>query len=84
MGHGVTLAGDESAAKSDEGAVEICEGLDQEPIAVGRAIEEPRVEHEERDDAPSRSGGGAERRMVVDAQVAREQDDVGHRPTVGP
>ena len=84
VGHGVTLAGDESAAKSDEGALEICQGLGQEPVAVGRATEEPRIEHEERDDASSRPGGGAERRMIVDAQVAREQDDVGHPPTVGP
>jgi hypothetical protein len=52
----------------------------EEPRAVaGReaALEQPRVEHEDRDDAVAVPPGGGQARVVVDAQVATEPDESG-------
>ena len=52
----------------------------QEPGAVagGEApFQQPRVEHEDADDAVALTMGGREAGMVVDAQVAAEPDEGG-------
>ena len=57
---------------------QICERLEQEADAIGRRearLEDRVVEDEERDHRLRRGGCGGQRRVIVRAQVAREQDD---------
>ncbi len=78
----LALAHEERAAATAQRVVEVGEGVEQERHAVGgaEARQHRAVEHEQRDDAIGDGDGRGECRIVVDAQVAREEDDGGAHP----
>ena len=75
-------ADEQPAAESFERAIQVDEALEQEPVAVGRGLEERRIQHEERDDLGGRPARLGERGVIVDAQVTREQDKIRMGSTV--
>ena len=74
----VAPAGHESAPEFAQRVVEIGEGLEQEagPVRPVEPTAQNRVvEHEEGNDAVGTPKRGRERGLIVDAEVAREDDD---------
>jgi len=80
---GVAAAHDEVAAQRTQPATEVGERFLQKGVA-SRRLRKRRVEHEEREHFGGSLDSGAQRSLVVYAQVAREQNDrPGHRPRGG-
>ena len=77
LGDDVAAPHDQRAAEGSQRLVEIPERVEQERDAIRRAegLEDRVVEHEQRQDALALLARCMERRVVVDAEVAREEDD---------
>ena len=76
----VALAHHQVRAASHERAVEIDQALQQEAAPVRAAPQQIGVEHEEGHDGAARPHRGIEGRMVVQAEIPREQHDRPIRP----
>ncbi len=75
--HDVTAAHDQQAAAPAQRAIQVGQRIEQECDPVGRAEarEHRAVEHEQRHDALGSGDRGGQRRLVMHAQVAREEHD---------
>jgi len=63
-------------ARGERGA-QIAERVEEErdPVGHAEALEHDWIEHEQRHDLVGLASGGRERRLVVEAEVTREEDD---------
>ena len=75
----VTNTNIERRAERPERRLEVCKRFEEKGVAVRRPavarLPDPLVEHEEREDRLRLLDGPRERGVVVNAEVAREQDD---------
>lgn len=87
LGHGVAAAHDQPPAALPQTGVQVGQAVGEEGQPVGRGESGPvdgRVPDEQRHDLVRRFHGGAQRRMVVQAEVGGEEDDGdGHGVTPG-
>ena len=79
---------DQRGAAGGELLGELAQRLEEEPRPVrrsARAVEEPRIQHEDRHDTSARAERRGQRRVVVEAQVAPkpEQGNAGRRAAGG-
>ena len=82
LGDNVAAPDDQRATERAQRLVEIPERVEEERDAIRRAerLEDRVVEHEQRQHALALLARCMERRVVVDAEVAREEDDPGAHP----
>ena len=78
LGHGLPAADGQATQRVAQIPQRLAE--EGEPVGSAEAVEDGLVEDEERQHALGLFRRGGERRVVVDSQVAREEDDRGaHR-----